>query len=64
MMISIKKQLIYFFVWMVIVPPGFLLAYNYFPSGELDWLNIAILFAILFLTMLMPLRLQSVSISY
>ena len=55
MVISKRKQLIMFFIWIIIVPPGLFIAYNYFPSRELDWLNISILFVILFLTMLITI---------
>lgn len=63
MVISKRKQLIMFFIWIIIVPPSLFIAYNYFPSRELDWLNISILFVILFLTIQLPLRFQNVSIS-
>ena len=52
-----------FFVWLLVVPLGFFIAYTYFPSRELDWTNILILFAIMFLTMLIPLQFKTVTIS-
>lgn len=60
--ISKKQQLNIFLVWIVIVVPGLLFAYSYFPSRELDWFNILMLFGILFVTMLLPLQIQDVEV--
>jgi len=39
------------------------MAYTYFPSRELDWTNVIILFSIMLLIMLLPLQFQNVTIS-
>lgn len=52
-----------FFVWIFIFLPSTFVAYTYFPARELDWANIAILFLIMLLTMLLPLQFQTVTIS-
>lgn len=58
----IKRQLTLLLIWIVVVIPGLFFAYMYFPSRELDWLNILILFAILFVTMLLPLQVKEVDV--
>lgn len=63
MVVSKRQQLITFFIWLLIVPLGFFVAHSFFPSRELDWANILLLFAIMFLTMLLPLQFQTVTIS-
>jgi len=55
--------MIILFIWVVIVPPSFFIAQNYFPSGALDWENLAFLGAILFVTMILPLHIQHINIS-
>ena len=63
MNVSTRQKTIVFFAWLLIVPPSFLIARTYFPTREIDWINIAILFAILFVTILMPLQIENVTIS-
>lgn len=63
MTVSKKQQLIMSIVWILIFLPSIYIAYTYFPSRELDWTNIIILFVIMFLTMLLPLQFKTVTIS-
>jgi diguanylate cyclase (GGDEF)-like protein len=63
LIITKKQKLIIFIIWLFIVPPGFFLAYILFPSIEIDWLNLAILFTLLVMTMTMPLQLKNMSVS-
>ena len=63
LIITKKQKLIIFIFWLFIVPPGFSLAYKSFPSIEIDWLNLAILFTLLVITMTMPLHLKNMSVS-
>lgn len=62
-MISKKKQLTTLVVWLLIVPPGFYLAFNYLPSKEISWVNIILYFALLIITMLMHLELPNMTVS-
>ena len=52
-----------FFIWILIFPPSIFIAYEYFPSRELDWANLLSLFVIMFLTMLLPLQFKNVTIT-
>jgi two-component system, cell cycle response regulator len=61
--VSKKQQIIMFFLWLLVVPASFLLAKASFPARELDWMNIVILFSIMFLTMLLPIQFQNITIS-
>lgn len=61
--ISKKQERFSFFVWILVVPLLLFLAYTFFPSGEFNWLNMVLLFILLIITMLMPLRFQTVTIS-
>ena len=61
--VSRKQQIIMFFIWLLVVPASFFLAKANFPARELDWMNILILFSIMFLTMLLPLQFQNMTIS-
>lgn len=61
--ISKKQQTIVFFVWLLVVPISAYIAYAYFPSRTLDWPNLLLLFGLMFLTMLLPLRFSNVTIS-
>ncbi|KAA0965342.1 GGDEF domain-containing protein [Sporosarcina sp. ANT_H38] len=63
MEISKRFQIITFIIWIIIVPPGIYLAFTLFPSREIDWLNLSILFALLFVTMTVPLQLKNMTIS-
>lgn len=63
MTISRKHQMITGVVWLLVFPIVFFVAYQYFPIRTLDWTNILMLFAIMFLTMLLPIQIQNVSIS-
>lgn len=55
--------MITFIVWLLVFPLVFYSAYVYFPIGRPDWTNIILLFIMLFLTMLLPIRFKNVSIS-
>ena len=61
--VSRVQRIIMFFVWLFVVPLSFFIAYMYFPARELDWMNIVILFSIMFLTMLIPLQFNNMTIS-
>ena len=63
MIVSKKQELGMFFIWILIFPLSIFIAYEYFPSGELDWPNLVILFVIMFFTMLLPLQFKTVTIS-
>lgn len=63
MNISNRKRIFTFFVWLFIVPPCFYIAMNHFPSGTLDWFNIVVLFGVLLLTALIPLRVGDTMVS-
>lgn len=52
-----------FFIWLLIVPLSLYIAYTYFPSTELDWMNILLLFGVMCLTMLLPIRFENVTVS-
>jgi len=62
--ISKRFQIITLLAWLVIVPPGIYLAFTLFPSIEVEWLNMSILFALLFVTMTMPLQLENITVSF
>ena len=62
--ISKRFQIITLIMWIVIVPPGIFLAFTLFPSREIEWLNLSILFALLFVTMTMPLQLKNITVSF
>ncbi|MBO0601336.1 GGDEF domain-containing protein [Sporosarcina sp. E16_3] len=64
MVISRRFQIITFITWIGIVPPGIFLAFILFPSKEIEWLNLIILFALLFVTMTMPLQLNNITVSF
>ena len=64
MEISKRLQIITLLAWIVIVPPGIFLAFTLFPSIEIEWLNLSILFALLFMTMTMPLQLKNITVSF
>ncbi|WP_186668535.1 GGDEF domain-containing protein [Sporosarcina sp. BP05] len=61
--ISRRFQIITILIWLVIVPAGTFLAFILFPSKEIDWLNLAILFVLLVVTMKMPLRVKTITVS-
>ena len=61
--VSRKQRIIMFFIWLLVVPLSLYLAYLYFPARELDWMNVVILFSIMFFTMLIPLKFQNITIS-
>ena len=63
MAVSKKQQLIMFAIWLFIFPLSLYMAYVYFPSNELDWMNILLLFGVMFVTMLLPIRFENLSIS-
>ncbi|QNK89947.1 GGDEF domain-containing protein [Sporosarcina sp. resist] len=64
MEISKRFQISTLIAWIVIVPPGIFLAFRLFPSIEIEWLNLSILFALLFVTMIMPLQLKKITVSF
>ncbi|WP_172369025.1 GGDEF domain-containing protein [Sporosarcina jiandibaonis] len=61
--VSRKNQIIIFSIWLLVVPITLYFAKMYFPSRELDWTNLVILFLIMFLTMLLPIQFQNMTIS-
>lgn len=63
MRISKKLQIMMLVLWIIIVPTGTFLAFTLFPSKEIDWLDLSILFVLLFVTMTMPLRVKSMTVS-
>lgn len=63
MNISKRKRIFAFFVWLFIVPLCVYIAMNYFPAGTLDWFNITVLFGVLLLTALVPLRVGDTMVS-
>lgn len=63
MTISKKHQIVTGFVWLLIFPVVVYIAYHYFPVRELDWVSVLILFGTMFLTMLLPIQIQDISIS-
>ena len=64
MAISKRFQAITLLAWIVIVPPGIFFAFISFPSIEIDWLNLSVLFALLFVTMTMPLQMKNITVSF
>lgn len=62
--ISKRFQAITLIAWIVIVPPGIFFAFTSFPSIEIEWLNLGVLFALLFVTMTMPLQLKNITVSF
>lgn len=62
--ISKRLQIITLIAWIVIVPPGIFLAFRLFPSIEIEWMNLSILFALLIVTMTMPLQLKNITVSF
>lgn len=58
-----KQQSILFFIWLVVFPFSCYAAHFYFPTAELDWMNIVLLLIVMFFTLLLPTRLQKVTIS-
>jgi len=63
MAITKKQYSIIFILWLIVVPLGFFFARNFFYSPEINWLNLLILFALLVLTMTVPLKLNEMSVS-
>lgn len=63
MTITKKQYSIIFILWLIVVPLGFFLARNYYQSPEINWLNLLILFALLVITMTVPLKLNEMSVS-
>lgn len=63
MTISKKAQIVTGIVWLLVFPVVLLVAYQYFPREDLEWINVLILFGIMFLTMLLPIQIQDVSVS-
>lgn len=55
--------MIMFFIWLFIVPVNLVIAYYYFPKLEVDWISVALLFGLMCLIMLLPIRFQNVTIS-
>ncbi|MFJ7933519.1 GGDEF domain-containing protein [Sporosarcina sp. NPDC096371] len=62
-MISRKKQLLTLVAWILIVPPSVYFAFNYLPAREIDWVNIMLYLAIIFVTMVMPLHLPKMTVT-
>lgn len=63
MKISKKHQMIAGIIWLFVFPIIFYFAYEYFPMRPINWENLLTLFALMFLTMLLPIQIQGVSIS-
>lgn len=63
MKVSRKHQIITGIVWLFIFSIIFYFAYEYFPTRPLNWESLLILFALMFVTMLLPIQIQGVSIS-
>jgi len=62
MEISRRFQNITILIWIAIAPPGIFFAYTLFPSREIDWLNLGILFSMLVMTMTIPLELNNITV--
>ncbi|MER2090145.1 MAG: GGDEF domain-containing protein [Sporosarcina sp.] len=63
MVITKRQKYTIFIIWLFVLPSGLLFAYNLFPAIKIDWLNLAVLFALLVVTMTMPLKLNNMSVS-
>src|SRR5680860_720226 len=63
MTITKKHYSIILILWLIVVPLGFFLARNFYNSTEVNWLNLSILFALLVITMTVPLKLNEMSVS-
>ncbi len=63
MMTSKTNQIRIGIVWLCIFPLIALFAYDSFPVTEIDWLYVVLLFAIMCVTMLIPIQMGGISIS-
>lgn len=63
MTVSKRQHIVMFIIWLLVVPFSFYFAYSYFPRIEVDWLNMLLLFGVMFIAMLLPIRFQNVTIS-
>ncbi|MHA6259336.1 sensor domain-containing diguanylate cyclase [Sporosarcina sp. CAU 1771] len=63
MEVSKKQQVQSFILWLLVAPPTVYIVYTYFPKGELDWLNLSLLFVLLISTMFLPIKFNVVTIS-
>ncbi len=64
MAISKKQRHTMFIVWLFIFIPSIFIAHNYFPSREIDVVNIIILFLITLIIIFLPLKAQDVTVSF
>ena len=63
MEITREHWYIAFISWFALVPMGFLIMYRSFPVGDVNWLNLSLLFVGLVVTMILPFRLPDVTLS-
>ena len=63
MTITKKHYFIIIILWLIVVPLGFFLARNFYNSNEVNWVNLSILFVLLVITMMVPLKLNNMSVS-
>lgn len=63
MTISKNHQIIAGIVWLLVFPFIIFVTYTYFPMRELEWGNLIVLFVIVFLTMMLPIKIQDITIT-
>jgi len=63
MVVSEKQQIILFSIWIVVLPVSIFISWNYLPSLEIEWSNMILLVAIVFATMLLPIKFGKINFS-
>ncbi|MBB4825864.1 diguanylate cyclase (GGDEF)-like protein [Sporosarcina luteola] len=59
---AMQKRVI-LILWLLLFPSIFYIAFRYFPIGDLDWIDIGVNLLLLVLIMMLPIRLNSVSLT-
>ncbi|QTD41567.1 GGDEF domain-containing protein [Sporosarcina sp. Te-1] len=63
MQYSAMQKRVILTLWLLLFPSGFYVGYRYFPIGHLDWLDIGVNLLVLVFIMMLPVRLNSVSLT-
>lgn len=63
MIVTAKQKRTVYVLWLLVVPLLFYIALNYFPAKSYDYVNMAIYFAILVVTLMTSIALDKVSIT-
>jgi len=63
MAVSKRQQTVLFSIWIVVLPVSIFISWNYLPSIGIEWSNMILLVAIVFATMLLPIKLGKINFS-